>query len=224
MHIVKIWDLPTRLFHWALVILMVCLWRSAEVGEMEMHQIFAYILCSLLLFRFIWGFLGSDTSRFRHFIYHPKQIYIYLKETKKAGIKPNVGHNPLGGYMVLVLLLLLSVQFISGLFASDDVLTTGPLNYLVSDEQASMLTSLHHFNFNMLLALIAIHIAAVVVHQIKGDKVLSAMFSGKREFNNELFIDAKPIKFVSNWLALFLFILLIGIISYFFIFPLIDTL
>lgn len=215
MQIIKVWDLPTRLFHWLLVILVAGLWLSAEVGEMEWHQIFAYLLSSILIFRLIWGFIGSDTSRFVSFIQSPFNTLSYSKKMLKNGISPHLGHNPLGGYMVIALLLVLAVQIITGLFASDEVFTQGPLYSLVSDDTANQLTRWHKQNFNLLLVLIVIHIVAVLFHIMKGDKLLGAMFTGYRKIDE----PKKKLRFASLWLALLLYLPVLAAVGYVFIWP-----
>ena len=99
---VKVWDLPIRLFHWSLVSLLGGLWWTASEGEMEWHMILGFGLGSLLAFRIVWGVIGSDTARFAHFIRPPRDVMQYALSLPGKGIKPHFGHNPLGGYMVVV--------------------------------------------------------------------------------------------------------------------------
>ena len=162
---IKVWDFPTRFFHWAMVSLVGGLWWTAEIGEMQWHQILAYLLMTLIIFRLIWGFIGSDTAKFTHFFVAPKKVIAYAKAQPKP---KSIGHNPLGGYMVILLLSIIMLQLISGLFATDDIFTEGPLMHLVSSDTAGWLTWLHKTNFNIILAMAAIHIIAVVVHVAKG--------------------------------------------------------
>ncbi|MGS0730841.1 cytochrome b/b6 domain-containing protein, partial [Shewanella sp. 0m-11] len=154
------------------------LWWTADAGEMEWHQILAYGLMILIAVRLIWGLVGSDTARFSHFVYSPKTVIHYLNRTRREGISSSIGHNPVGGYMVVTLITLICIQLITGLFATDDIFTEGPLYSFVSSDTASWLTWLHKKNFDLILILAAMHVLAVGVHMIKGDKILGAMFSG----------------------------------------------
>ncbi|RPA63911.1 cytochrome B [Shewanella frigidimarina] len=192
---IKVWDFPTRFFHWAMVCLIGGLWWTAEIGEMQWHQILAYLLMTLITFRLIWGFIGSDTAKFTHFFVAPKKVIAYAKAQPKPS---SLGHNPLGGYMVIVLLGSLVLQLSTGLFATDDIFTEGPLIYLVSSDTAGWLTWLHKTNFNLILALAAVHIIAVLVHVFKGDNILKAMFSGYKQVTEQV---ASP-TLRSPWMAL----------------------
>ncbi|MEJ6121499.1 cytochrome b/b6 domain-containing protein [Vibrio sp. 2-Bac 85] len=177
---IKVWDFSTRFFHWAMVLLLVGLWWTAENGEMQWHQICAYLLMTLILFRLIWGFWGSETALFKQFIVSPKQVISYtLKEPKPK----TLGHNPLGGYMVVVLLSLIALQLGTGLFATDEIFTEGPLVSLVSSDTANWLTWVHKNNFNIIIAMAAVHILAVVVHLLKGENLINAMFTGYKELS-----------------------------------------
>lgn len=213
-HGVKVWDLPTRLFHWSLVCLLAGLWWTADEGEMERHMILAYTLGALLVFRILWGIVGSQTSRFSHFVKTPAKVVNYAVAIPKQGIKPHFGHNPLGGYMVVALLLSLTVQFTTGLFATDEVFVEGPLYAYVSSDTADWMTWLHKKNFDLLLLLIGLHVAAVLLHMVKGDALLGAMFTGKRKDLNDQLAHFSPM-----WLALVLFGVLAGLTLYFLIWP-----
>ncbi len=215
---IKVWDLPVRVFHWSMVSLLACLWWSAEVGEMLWHQIFAYSLIVLLVFRLVWGFIGSDTARFSHFIKSPKQVMQYLcHRNLDKQTKVSLGHNPLGGYMVITMIVVILFQFTSGLFATDEVFTEGPLYGYVSEYMSGMLTWLHKLNFNLILILAAIHILAVVIHGIKGDKLVGAMFTGYKWVSEDNHVQ---LNFSSNLLALLLISLLAGVVVSYFILPL----
>ena len=211
---VKVWDLPTRLFHWSLVCLLVGLWWTADEGEMERHMILAYCLGTLLVFRIIWGIVGSQTARFSHFVTTPGRVMSYARNLPKDGIQPHFGHNPLGGYMVVALLLSLVVQFATGLFATDEVFVEGPLYAYVSSETADWMTWLHKKNFDLLLVLIVLHVGAVLLHMVKGDALLGAMFTGKRNDLGDEVGHFRPL-----WLALVLFGVIGGLTGYFFIWP-----
>ncbi len=215
---IKVWDLPIRVFHWSMVILLACLWWSAEVGEMQWHQVFAYGLIVLILFRLIWGFIGSDTARFTHFLKSPKQVLQYLRDHSIGNHnKVSLGHNPLGGYMVITMILVILFQFTSGLFATDDVFTEGPLYSYVSGSVSRTLTWLHKVNFNLILGLAVIHVLAVVIHGIKGDKLVGAMFTGYKRVAEDIHVQ---LNFRSNLLALVLLSVLAGLVVNYLILPL----
>lgn len=182
---VKIWDIPTRLFHWGMLCLLGGLWWTADSGEMEWHQLLAYSLMILLGMRLFWGFIGSDTAKFSHFVHSPRIVFNYLKKTKQHGISASIGHNPIGGYMVVALISLMCLQLFTGLFATDEIFTEGPLYSAVSGDTSLWLTWLHKKNFDLILLLAAIHVLAVGVHMLKGDKILAAMFSGYKRLPRE---------------------------------------
>lgn len=180
MKVIQLWDKAIRIYHWSQLLLLTGLWFSAEQGYLVVHQILAYSLAALLFSRLIWGFVGSETARFRHFLQSPSQL---LRMWNKA--KLGIGHRGLSGYMSVALLLLVALQFISGLMTSDDVMTEGPLYSVVSSDWSSFASWFHHTNFNLLLALIAAHVAAALFHGLKKDGVLGAMWHGKLQTEAE---------------------------------------
>lgn len=223
---IKVWDLPTRIFHWGMVCLLALLWWSADAGEMQWHQIFAYSLLILIGFRILWGLIGSDTARFSHFVHHPKVVLDYLRSIRTEGMSVVLGHNPIGGYMVIALIGIISLQLVTGLFATDDIFTEGPLYSYVSSDTSRFLTWLHKMNFNLILVLSAIHVLAVVIHAIKGDKLVGAMISGyKRVSNAALSSSAKSeLRFKSVLLALVLFIVCGAMVFGYLIWPIVKVL
>lgn len=178
---VKVWDLPTRLFHWSLVALIAVLWASGEFGKLDLHMRLGQAALSLILFRIVWGFVGSRTSQFSHFVRGPTAIRDYLLAARRGAVR-SVGHNPLGAYSVLALLAVLLVQGSSGLFASDDIMTDGPLTHLVSAKSVALLSSMHRIGFKLLLVLVALHLAAVVFYRVvKKDDLVRAMVTGMKQ-------------------------------------------
>ncbi len=153
---------------------------------MEWHQICAYGLMVLLAFRIIWGIIGSETAQFKHFVHSPKVVFNYAKQVKNKQAPIAVGHNPLGGYMVVALITLVCLQLISGLFATDDIFTEGPLYASVSSEVSSWLTWLHKKNFDLILVLSAVHVLAVIVHRFKGEKLVAAMVTGYKQLDRHV--------------------------------------
>ncbi|TAA47482.1 cytochrome b/b6 domain-containing protein [Corallincola spongiicola] len=196
---IRVWDLPVRLFHWCQAGLFVAMWATAEFGEMDWHLWLAYCLITLWTSRIVWGFIGSDTARFSQFLRSPIAAWGYLRGSPHT----QLGHNPAGGWMVMLLLLLMGLQFGSGLFTSDDIFTEGPLYSLVSDDVASFMGWWHEVNFNLLLAAVALHLLAVIVYEVKGHRLISAMFSGVRLRNGE-----PEVTFRASWL--WWLVLLIG--------------
>lgn len=175
---VRVWDLPIRLFHWAIVLLIPAMWWAAEEEKIELHIQLGQIMLGLILFRILWGVLGSSTARFSGFVRGPRKLLAYLR-----GAKAGIGHNPLGALSVLAMLAALAVQVGLGLFASDeDGLYQGPLSYHVSAETAETLTERHEMWFNVILVLIALHLAAILYHLlVKRDDLVTPMIKGTRK-------------------------------------------
>lgn len=158
---VPTWDLPTRLFHWAIVLLVPFLWWSAEEGRMDLHIPAGIAMFGLLVFRLLWGLIGGSTARFARFVRGPRAVRDHL-----AGrATPAVGHSPVGALSVVAMLLVLAAQVGLGLFATDeDGLASGPLAHLVSYETSERLTENHESLFNLLVALIVLHLAAILFY------------------------------------------------------------
>lgn len=178
---VLIWDIPVRLFHWTQLALFVSLFVTAEVldDKIELHAKLGLVLLALVLFRLLWGFMGSSYARFMQFLKGPRSVFAYIPSLLSRQNHFEAGHNPLGGWMVLALLLLVLAQIVVGLFANDDILFDGPLAYLVSKETSDLLTGLHEDLFHLLLILVGLHVAAVIWHKlVKGDNLLATMITG----------------------------------------------
>ena len=177
---IRLWDLPVRLVHWSFVLLMPLLWWSWRSGDLDLHQKLGYLTLALLLFRIFWGFAGSSTARFAQFVKGPITVVRYV--SKRSG-EPVLGHNPLGGWSVLLLLSLLLVQLVVGLFAQDvDGIESGPLTHLVSYDFADAARGWHALLFNLLLAAIALHVAAILFYLlVKRDNLVGAMITGRRK-------------------------------------------
>lgn len=176
-----LWDLPVRLFHWGLAVAFALAWWSAENGEMEWHRRAGYAIFGLVLFRLGWGLLGSSNARFGSFVRGPKAVFRYTSADmlrREAG--HHGGHNPLGGWSVVGMLALLTLQVGLGLFAVDvDGLESGPFSYLVEFETSRQAAELHEFVFNLLLAVVALHLFAVIFHLVwKRENLVGAMFTG----------------------------------------------
>jgi cytochrome b len=179
---VTVWDLPTRLFHWILVALIVLQFASGEFGllSMDWHFRLGYATLALIVFRLLWGVFGSATSRFSQFVRGPVAVSRYVVALLRGRAEGAVGHNPLGGWSVLLMLASLLVQSISGLFSSDDLTETGPLADRVSDATVEWMTHVHHLNRWLLALLIVLHVGAVLVHWVvRRDNLVAAMIHGR---------------------------------------------
>lgn len=201
----KIWDGAVRLFHWSQLILLGALWWSAEQELYGVHMSLAYVLAALLLSRLGWGFIGSDNARFSHFIKSPAQVWRWWRQRPQPKV---AGHNPLSGYMIVLLLTFVLLQFGSGLMTSDQVLTDGPLVAFVSSEWVALASSFHQLNLDILLILIAIHVAAALWHQYRGDRLVQAMLSGQQQA--ALLPAETVLKFRPFWHYLLLFVLILS--------------
>lgn len=179
---VRVWDAPTRLFHWLLAACVVGLVISAQIGgmAMEWHFRLGYTVLSLLLFRVVWGFVGGHWSRFRRFLYTPGQIAAYLKG--RGDPAHSVGHNPLGAFSVYALLGFLCLQVGSGLMSDDEIAAAGPLTRFVSGEWVSTATYYHkEIGKLILLTLVALHLLAIVFYRVKkGEDLVKPMLTGDK--------------------------------------------
>jgi cytochrome b len=167
---VRVWDLPTRAFHWILALTMVGSVVSAKIGgnAMAWHFRFGYVVFGLIAFRVLWGLVGGRWSRFSSFIYGPGTVMRYLRGEVRAGELLDVGHNPLGGLSVLGLLGLLALQVATGLVADDEIANVGPLNRYVAGAVASRATHWHKdYGQWILLALVALHVAAITYYLVR---------------------------------------------------------
>ena len=177
----RIWDLPTRLFHWALAAATaVSLYTGlSSDGDMEMHLTSGYVVLALLLFRLGWGVCGATYARFAQFAASPRAAWNYLRSFR--GAPEWAGHNPAAGWAIFALLLALAAQVALGLFSTDDVLTEGPLRHLVSDDTSSTLTGLHKRNALFVLGLVVVHLCGVLAHLIvRRERLLRAMVTGDK--------------------------------------------
>lgn len=183
--LVVVWDLPVRLIHWSIVVLIPLAWWSFEVDQMALHRAMGYGVLALVAVRIVWGFVGSATARFVYFLRGPRRVVDYL-----VGRVPNyVGHNPLGGWSVAALLVVLALQPLLGLFAADqEGLDSGPLSAFISDDNAQTAEHLHEILFYVLLGLVTLHVAAIVFYALRGKNLVWPMLSGRARL--DLGIDA----------------------------------
>lgn len=182
---VRVWDLPTRIFHWALAVTVITAIITAHVGgnAMQWHVYCGMVVLILLAFRVLWGLVGGRWSRFASFIYSPGTVLRYLRGDTRADEHLDVGHNPLGSGSVFALLGLLALQVATGLVADDEITTRGPLNALVSEDTAKQATSWHaDIGQWILVALITLHVAAIVFYKVKkGKNLVPPMVLGDKD-------------------------------------------
>ena len=198
-----IWDLPTRLFHWMLVGLIAFSWWSAQYHYDDLHIWSGLGVMSLLIFRILWGLFGSSTARFASFVRGPKAVLGYLQGTWRG-----IGHNPLGALSVIALLALVSLQVGLGLFASDeDGIMQGPLAPRVSIDTGDWAREWHETLFNVLLVLIALHVAAIFFYKFRGKSLLKPMITGRGDVDP----GVEPMRPGKWWAALLCLIAGIGI-------------
>ncbi|WP_374468793.1 cytochrome b/b6 domain-containing protein [Phenylobacterium sp.] len=180
----RLWDGPVRIVHWSLVLLIAFSWGAAEFDQMQLHRISGYLVIGLLVFRIVWGLWGSRTARFGSFVKGPGRTLAYLKTLPNRSPTDVPGHNPLGAWSVVAILLVLLVQVATGLFAVDvDAFEAGPLSDRVSFETGRAIAELHETSFAVLQALVVLHVAAVLYYLIwKRSNLIGPMITGRRRF------------------------------------------
>jgi len=203
-----VWDPFLRLFHWLLVVCIGVSWGTAELGVeyREYHFYSGYCALGLVLFRILWGLVGTTYARFWSFLRRPGAVVAYAQSRLRGAPAPETypGHNPLGAYAVVLLLAWFSAQAVTGLFANDDILYTGPYNAAVSSSLGAELTDWHHWLFDGLLGLTAVHVVAIVVYKFRFSEGLTqAMLTGRKPlaaFGN--FAPLKKIPWVRGLLVI----------------------
>lgn len=175
----RVWDLPTRLFHWALAACIVGSLVSVNLGgnAVGWHFRFGYAILALLLFRLSWGFAGPRYARFASFPPSPAAALRYLRGERVG----SPGHSPLGAFSVYLMLVALAFQAATGLFANDDIMWEGPLAALVSNDTSNWLTTLHRINRFVVVALVVLHLAAIAWYRwARKERLAAAMVSGDK--------------------------------------------
>jgi cytochrome b len=184
--------------HWAIVALVAFCWWSAENDQLALHELAGEVLVGLVVFRLIWGVVGSSTARFADFLRGPRAIAAYIGELRRGRTEHAViGHNPLGGWSVAAMLGLLGLDLGLGLFAVDvDGDQPGPFAGLVSFDQGREIAHMHHWVFNTLLALIALHLAAILFYAVvRQDNLIGPMLTGAKAAH----ADAEPMTRAPLW-------------------------
>jgi len=208
---IKVWDLPTRLFHWALFLAVLGSFISADEGgnSIEWHARFGYFILSLLLFRLVWGFVGSHYAKFFNFIRSPKLVLAYLKNPQEMA-----GHNPLGALSVMALLGFLLLQAVTGLFASDDIAFEGPFAKYVSSFWVDLLTTVHRADESVLISLIALHISAIIYYRwFKKVNLVKPMMTGTKEWAEKIPVARDD--FLLRLFAATIYVAIAGTLYYF---------
>lgn len=205
---IKVWDLPTRLFHWSLVLCFAISWGSATLfnNAMQIHFYSGYALLTLLIFRILWGIVGSSTARFSHFWSGVHATKTYMRTLFKSRPNDHIGHNPVGGWAIIIMLTLLALQIITGLFSNNDLLDNGPLAHYISKDLSDTVSTIHGEAFNYLLTIVGLHIAAIYFYRFyKHSNLISAMLTGYKILPNT--INTSNLFFASNFRAIAVFII-----------------
>jgi len=194
---ITVWDLPTRLFHWLLVVLVAVSFTTGSIGgnAMQYHEWSGFAILILLFFRITWGFSGSEASRFSDFVKGPAAVWRYTTTLVRGKSESYLGHNPLGGWSVLAMLLALLLQAVTGLFANDDIIIEGPLYLWVSKPVSDWLTGVHRLNRYLIIVLAATHVFAILFYLLaKHENLIKPMISGaKHRPSGEIAPPAAPI-------------------------------
>lgn len=179
----KVWDPVTRLWHWVLVLAVSIGWsfgKFMSFDTIQWHFYIGYLILGLMLFRFLWGFIGPATVSYRAIIPTPAALIAYLKNIGRRQPSGARGHNPVGSISVIAMLISITAQGVTGLFIeSDDFFEYGPLAGYVSEATVSRLTWWHHFNADVIMVLVGLHVAAILFYLLwKGENLIKPMISG----------------------------------------------
>ena len=183
---IPIWDVPVRLFHWVLALLVVCSFTTGKLGGgwMEWHIRSGYCILTLLVFRLAWGLVGSSSARFAGFVRGPRAALAYARDLAARRVPHLAGHNPLGGWMVLLMLAMLMVQAGSGLFADDEISTQGPLSIKASSALVARMNWVHEFNQWVIVAAVALHVIAIAAyHWVLKVNLVGPMLHGRADID-----------------------------------------
>jgi cytochrome b len=211
----KVWDLPVRIVHWLLVLGIAGSYVTHKLGiaYFKYHAWFGYLVVVLAAFRILWGLVGTRHARFAQFLRGPRATWRYFASLLRGRAPETPGHNPLGAWMVVFMLLALVVQGVTGLFANDEIFNTGPLYGYISDATSLGLTSWHRQLFDWILIAIALHVIAVIAHRVfAGHDLIGPMFSGRKPA--ALVAEHEAISSSRLWLAAALLAALVAIVSW----------
>ncbi len=201
---ISVWDLPVRLFHWLLVLSIIGLFVTQELGGnwMEWHKRLGFFVIGLILFRFMWGLVGNQHARFLNFVRGPSAVLAYMRDMKNPQTKRYLGHNPMGALSVIAFLLVIGFQAVTGLFADDDIMLSGPYAVAVSKEISDLLTKIHKINSNVIIGLVVLHLGAIGFYFfIKRDNLVKPMITGQKSIIDEEFETVLPENARPVWLS-----------------------
>jgi len=207
---IRVWDAPVRLFHWLLVVLVIGLYASQLADAMALHYRLGEITLSLVVFRLLWGIFGSDTARFARFLRPPSAALAHLRDFRRREPDTMIGHNPAGGWMVVILLFLLLIQACTGLFSRADRHSAGPLNHFLAKPASDVVSAIHSFNFYLILAAIIVHLLAIAAYAwFKEQNLVGPMISGRKRLP-----AATPApRLGSPFLALALYLVAVAVVA-----------
>lgn len=211
----RVWDLPVRCTHWLLVLALGGSWISAElpVNAFIWHEYCGYTVLVMVAFRLVWGIVGTRHARFSAFLRGPRDVVQYARRlTSQSTYRPSIGHNPLGGWVVLVMLLLLLVQTLTGLYANDEVIHAGPLYGWISTHTSATATRIHHVVFRVLQAIVGLHITAAALYCfVRRDNIVLPMLTGRKPA--ELVPESQQLESSRQWLAIAIVIGLAAVLA-----------
>lgn len=183
---IKVWDIYLRLFHWLLAVCIIVSFVSVRMDEMEVHFISGHIILALIIFRIIWGIVGSRTALFLSFIKGPKAILRYLKASDSPEFKPMIGHSPIAALSVIALLVVISAQVITGLMSDDEIFLQGPLAQFVSYDTAYQATTYHAYIPRLIVGLVILHLLAIAFYRlVKKENLVKPMITGSKTLRDK---------------------------------------
>jgi cytochrome b len=197
---IRVWDLPTRIFHWVLATLVVFSFTTGHIGGrwLEWHMRSGFTILALLVFRIAWGIFGSETSRFASFVRGPGAFLAHARDIARHKPRRVIGHNPMGAWMAVFLVAILLAQAVSGLFADDEISHTGPLVEKVSNATVAKMSALHSFNGWIVAGAAVLHVLAIAFYWLRfRDNLVAPMWSGWREAD----AGVPPPAMRATWLA-----------------------
>jgi len=210
---VPVWDVPTRLFHWVLVALVLGSYTSAQLDAMQVHKWCGLAILTLLLFRLMWGFAGGRHARFSAFVRGPATVLACFRDLMKKSSARFIGHNPLGGWSVVFMLIFLLIQACTGLFANDDAGFEGPLARHVDKETSDFFSHLHSLNIDIVYVLVALHVAAILFYLFKKrENLVKPMISGYKSWHRA--VEESPPAHGSVPLAAVLLVIAAGVVYF----------
>lgn len=211
---IRVWDIPTRIFHWLLVISFVVAYASNWLGVsyFTWHLWSGYFVIILVVFRLLWGVLGSHYAQFSNFLHHPIETIRYAKQFASTQAKFYAGHNPLGSLMVILLLAGMLIQAITGLFSNDEIFNAGPLYGYITHDLSLALTSVHKDLFYWILGAVGLHVAAALFYLfVKRENLIKPMITGKKPAIK--YEGARSITSSRVWLALVLVVIISAVLA-----------